>query len=291
MDIYDREIIKIDRGSAEFPSRLREIPDPPEQIYCRGDVSLLYAKSVGVVGARKNTIYGKNVALLIGKRLAESGIPVTSGLALGIDAFSHIGALDAEGKTIGVLGSGLNNMTPPSNYGLMRRGVENGGLVISEYPPDAPGSRWSYPERNRIISGLSEALIIVEAGLNSGSLITAKHAANQGRTVYAVPGNINSQSSVGCNLLIREGAIPLIVIDDIIRDVGREPGSAASRAGKLDSDEEKVFESVTSRGGATIDEIARDAGITASLASSLVTVMEIKGTVESYAGRIYPAIS
>ena len=153
MDIYDREIIKIDRGSAEFPSRLREIPDPPEQIYCRGDVSLLYAKSVGVVGARKNTIYGKNVALLIGKRLAESGIPVTSGLALGIDAFSHIGALDAEGKTIGVLGSGLNNMTPPSNYGLMRRGVENGGLVIREYPPDAPGSRWSYPERNRIISG------------------------------------------------------------------------------------------------------------------------------------------
>ena len=287
MNGYD--IIKIDSGSCDFPARLREIPDPPKQLYCMGDLSLLYEKTVGVVGARKNTLYGKNVALMIGKRLAESGIPVTSGLALGIDGFSHKGALEAGGKTIGVIGSGLDNMTPASNYGLMKRGLENGGLVVSEYAPGEGAYKWNFPARNRIISGLSEAVIIVEAGLNSGSLITAKHAADQGRTVYAVPGNINSRSSIGSNLLIREGAIPLIVIDDVIRDVGRDPGHAAAAPESMDKDEAKVFESVTSRGGATIDEIALDADISAALASSIVTVMEIKGTVESYAGRIYPA--
>ena len=160
---------------------------------------------------------------------------------------------------------------------------------MSEYAPGEGAYKWNFPARNRIISGLSEAVIIVEAGLNSGSLITAKHAADQGRTVYAVPGNINSRSSIGSNLLIREGAIPLIVIDDVIRDVGRDPGHAAAAPESMDTDEAKVFESVTSRGGATIDEIALDADISAALASSIVTVMEIKGTVESYAGRIYPA--
>lgn len=281
------ETIKIDIRSADYPARLREIPGPPEQLYCKGNTDLLNTRSIGVVGARKSTVYGKNVALMIGRRLAESGITVTSGLALGIDAFSHEGALEADGKVIGVLGNGFDHMTPQRNRGLMMRGLEKGGLVVSEYAPDVVGFKGNFPARNRIISGLSDALVVVEADLNSGSLITAKHAAEQGRTVYAVPGNINSRTSIGCNLLIRDGAVPLIIIDDLIRDLGAVPEKSAAVHSGLDSDETKVFEVVRQLSGATMEEIIKGTGFNAHLASSLVTVMEIKGIVESYAGRIY----
>lgn len=281
------DTVRIDMDSVEYPARLREIPDPPKQLYCTGNTDLLNERSIGVVGARKNTVYGKNVALMIGRRLAESGIVVTSGLALGIDGYSHEGALEADGKVIGVLGSGIDCMTPQRNRSLMRRGLDNGGLVVSEYPPGEPGTKWSFPERNRIISGLSEALVVVEAGLNSGSLITAKHAIEQGRTVYAVPGNINSQTSIGCNLLIRDGAVPLIIIDDMIRDIGAMPKKTDSLNCDLEPDEMKVFDVVRQMSGATMEEIISGTGFSPGLANSLVTVMEIKGVIESYAGRIY----
>ena len=253
--------VRIDMDSVEYPARLRDIPDPPKQLYCTGNTDLLSERSIGVVGARKNTVYGKNVALMIGRRLAESGLAVTSGLALGIDGYSHEGALEADGRVIGVLGSGIDHMTPQRNRSLMMRGLDNGGLVVSEYPPEEEGFKGNFPARNRIISGLSEVLVVVEAGLDSGSLITAKHASEQGRTVYAVPGNINSQTSIGCNLLIRDGAVPLIIIDDLIRDIGATPAKTAA--------------------------VIRGTGFSPGLANSLVTVMEIKGIVESYAGRIY----
>lgn len=281
------ETVRIDFESADFPARLREIPDPPRQLYCTGNVSLLKERCIGVVGARKNTVYGKNVALMIGRRLAECGVTVTSGLALGIDGYSHEGALEADGKVIGVLGSGIDHMTPQRNRGLMMRGLENGGLVVSEYAPEVAAFKASFPARNRIISGLSEALVVVEAGLDSGSLITAKHASDQGRTVYAVPGNINSQTSIGCNLLIRDGAVPLIIIDDLIRDIGAMPKATDSVNNCLDADEQKIFDVVRELCGATMEEIIRGTGFSPGLANSLVTVMEIKGVVESYAGRIY----
>lgn len=283
-----KKMAVIDNRSVEFPERLRNIPDPPKQLYCLGDLSLLHEKSAAVVGARKFTVYGKNVALMIGRRLAESCIPVVSGFALGIDAFSHEGALGAGGKTIGVLGFGMDMMRYQHNYGLMQKSLEKGGLIVTEYPPDMHASRITFPKRNRIISGMAEVLVVVEAGLNSGSLITAKCAADQGRTVYAVPGNINSSTSIGTNLLIRDGAIPMVIIDDLIRDIGAEAVKAKTCSLNLDDDEEKIFESVRSRSGATSEEIISDTGMSASLVSSLITVMEIKGIVESYAGRIYP---
>jgi DNA processing protein len=283
------ETVRIDFESVDFPARLREIPDPPRQLYCTGNVSLLKERSIGVVGARKNTVYGKNVALMIGRRLAECGVTVTSGLALGIDGYSHEGALEAGGKVIGVLGSGIDHMTPQRNRGLMMRGLENDGLVVSEYAPEEAAFKASFPARNRIISGLSEALVVVEAGLDSGSLITAKHASDQGRTVYAVPGNINSQTSIGCNLLIRDGAVPLIIIDDLIRDIGAMPKATDAVNNCLDADEQRIFDVVRELCGATMEEIIRGTGFSPGLANSLVTVMEIKGVVESYAGRIYPS--
>ena len=281
------ETVKIDIDSVEYPARLREIHNPPAQLYCAGNISLLNERSVGVVGARKNTVYGKNVALMIGTRLAESGMVVTSGLALGIDGYSHEGALEADGKVIGVLGSGIDHMTPQRNRGLMMKGLKNGGLVVSEYPPEEAGFKGNFPARNRIISGLSEALVVVEAGLDSGSLITAKYATEQGRTVYAVPGNINSQTSIGCNLLIRDGAVPLIIIDDMIRDIGAMPKKTSIVNNDLDPDERRIFDVVRQMSGATMEEIISGTGFSPGLANSLVTVMEIKGIVESYAGRIY----
>ncbi len=278
---------KIDMDSVDYPARLREIPDPPKQLYCTGNTCLLNERSIGVVGARKNTVYGKNVALMIGRRLAESGLVVTSGLAMGIDGYSHEGALEADGKVIGVLGSGIEHMTPHRNRSLMMRELNNGGLVVSEYPPEAEGHRGSFPARNRIISGLSEALVVVEAGLDSGSLITAKHAIEQGRTVYAVPGNINSQTSIGCNLLIRDGAVPLIIIDDMIRDIGAVPRKTSTMNNDLDPDEQKVFDVVREMSGATMEEVINGTGLTPGLANSIVTILEIKGVVETYAGRIY----
>lgn len=281
------ETVRIDKDSVEYPARLREIPNPPGQLYCTGNTELLNERSVGVVGARKNTVYGKNVALMIGRRLAECGLAVTSGLALGIDGYSHEGALEAGGKVIGVLGNGIDRMTPQRNHSLMMRGLGNGGLVVSEYPPESSGCRGSFPARNRIISGLSEVLVVVEAGLDSGSLITAKLASEQGRTVYAVPGNINSRTSIGTNLLIRDGAVPLIIIDDMIRDIGATPKKTSAADNDLDSDEHKIFEVVREMSGATMEEIINGTGFSPGLANSLVTIMEIKGIVESYAGRIY----
>ena len=278
---------RIDFASVEYPEKLRNIPRPPKQLYCAGDISLLHRKCVGIVGARKHTIYGKNVALMIGRRLGESGVPVVSGLALGIDAFSHEGALEAEGRVIGVLGSGINRMGPARNRDLMMRGLEAGGLVVSEYGPDEDVCKGSFPARNRIISGLSDAVVIVEAGMNSGSLITAKHAADQGRTIYAVPGNINSQSSIGCNLLIRDGAVPLVIVDDLLRDIGEASAARETAPSSLDGDEVRIYETLAERSGATCEEIIAATGLGASLVNSLITVMEIKGIVESYAGRIY----
>lgn len=278
---------KIDIGSAEYPEKLRMIHDPPKELYYKGDLSLLHEKSIGVVGSRKYTLYGKNVALMTGRRLAEAGVPVVSGLALGIDAFSHEGALEVNGKVIGVLGSGIDRMGPARNKKLMDRGIEAGGLVVSEYEPDFNACPGTFPQRNRIISGLSDALIVVEAGLESGSLITAKFASEQGRTVYAVPGNINSSSSIGCNLLIRDGAVPLVIIDDILRDLGNAAIVAQDLRPRLEGDEMAVYEVVVRNSGATCEEIIRATGFSPSLVNSVLTILEIKGAVESYAGRIY----
>ena len=283
------KIQKIDINSSEFPDRLKNIPDPPQKLYFAGDQQLLYSDSVSVVGSRKNTLYGKTVATMIGKRLAECGIPVVSGFAYGIDAYAHQGALEAGGKVIGVLASGINVMGPKKNYSLMIKGLEEGGLVVSEYEPDMPAAKHTFPQRNRIISGLGRCLAVVEAGFNSGALITAQHAAAQGRPVYSVPGNINSQFSAGSNYLIRDGAYPLIVIDDLIRDLGIDPAEDRREEADLGDDEKSIYSVVLRYNGVSPDKVSEETGKSVSWVNSLVTVMEIKGVVETYGGKIYLA--
>lgn len=289
-----KEIIRITMESDEYPDSLREIQGSPRELYCIGDISLLKTPCAAIVGSRRYTIYGRQTALMIGKMLAGRGITVVSGMAKGIDSFAHQGALSKqEGKTIAVLGTAIGKPYPASNAALMEE-IEEKGLVISEYPPDFPGSQYGFPARNRIISGLSKSVIVVEAGLKSGSLITAQIAGDQGKTVFAVPGNINSQFSIGTNLLIRDGAYPLVVVDDVIREMGVQSlnrgTSCEDEEGfpvEMDDDEKKLYSEIRQEQGISPDALSEKVELPISKINGILTVMEIKGAIMMCSGRIF----
>lgn len=290
----DFKIEKINYDSSDYPEKLRNIPNSPKCLYCTGNLELLNSSSVAVVGSRKNTIYGKKIALLIGKTLAKHNIPVVSGLAYGIDSYAHIGSLDEGGHNLGVLGSGIKKMTPKKNFNLMIESIEKGGLIISEYEPEKSGTPYTFPARNRIISGISDIVVVVEASYNSGSLITAQHALEQGKTIYAVPGNIDSQYSHGCNLLIRDGAAPLVIVEDIINEINKNESFTLQMELDIsdvfnDDVEEKIYKVIQKCNGITADKIEDTMNINVSAIIAKITMLEIKGLVEVYAGKIYIA--
>ncbi len=198
-----------------YPSELKHIVDPPFALYYEGTGLDHQETCVAIVGARECTEYGKKVAYELSYNLAREGLTIVSGLAKGIDTYAHEGALKAKGKTIAVLGSGLEICYPKENEGLMKR-IKNEGVVLSEYLPQEKPLQYHFPARNRIISGMSKVVVVVEAKQKSGSLITAREALEQGRDVGAVPGNIYSELSTGTNQLIREGAFPILSYIDIL---------------------------------------------------------------------------
>lgn len=203
-----------------YPESLRNISQPPPVLYVRGNAKILSeAVFAGIVGARESDDYGIRVAENIAMEIGQTGVGIASGGARGVDAASHRGALRAKAPTVAVLGSGLDNAYPPENIPLFKRIVENGGAVITEYPFGALPLPKHFPRRNRIIAGLSSALVVVRAAHRSGSLITASQALNQGLTVFAVPGNIDNGLSAGTNELIRDGAIPLLSAVDVIDEL------------------------------------------------------------------------
>lgn len=205
---------------AQFPEVLKVIPDPPLLLFYRGNLQILSHPSVAIVGARRATQQGKSTALLFAHDLARRGFVIASGLAYGIDAAAHTGALEAGGDTIAVLGSGLNNIYPKNHLSLARSIVRHGGLILSEYPLSQAPLPYQFPERNRIISGLCNGVVVVEAGLKSGSLITARLALEQGRDVFAVPGPVTSMVSQGCHRLIRDGAELITSVDQVVETLG-----------------------------------------------------------------------
>ncbi|MDR0425022.1 MAG: DNA-processing protein DprA [Clostridiales Family XIII bacterium] len=279
----------IDMGDSAYPPLLACIANPPKRLYCRGDLSLLSMPAVAVVGARKASEYGKWAAYSIGKAMAEHGIAVVSGMAHGIDAWAHKGALAAGGKTIAVFGCGVDICYPKSNAKLMGEIIEK-GLALSELAPGCHPSSFTFPMRNRIISGLSLATVIVEAGLKSGSLITAERAAEQGRYVYAVPGNIDRASSIGTNKLIQDGAMPIVSPDDVASDLGFvRAGVIEKRYMSLGADEKAIFDIIRFTGELTIDELCAKARMAPQDVSGLVTVMEMKGILETAMGRVFIA--
>lgn len=240
-----------------------------------------------MVGTRKPTEYGRWAAHKIGKRLAEAGITVVSGMAAGIDSCAHRGALEAGGNTIAVLGTGIDICFPSSNRALMAE-IETKGLVISEYPEGFRGCSGTFPQRNRIISGISEGVIVVEAALKSGSLITAELAAEQGRQVYAVPGNINNIMSIGTNKLLHDGALAIAVIDDLLYDLGLSAPEYNS-CDKLEADEIHILNIVRSRGEISIDALCECAKLPTGKAIGIITVLEMKGILVSSLGKIFLA--
>ncbi len=271
-----------------YPVLLRQINDPPKILYYIGDISLASQICVSAVGSRKATPYGKWAAFSIGEKLGQNGVVSVSGMAQGIDSFVHKGSLKARGRTIAVLGNGPDICFPSGNIDLMRR-IADEGLILSEYAPGVRPTKFTFPLRNRIISGLSAATIVVEAGLHSGSLITAERASEQGREVYAIPGNINNINAIGGNKLIKDGASPLIVLDDILDDMGLERKAGTRLNVELGKDESIVLELIKSGGEVTCDEICRALSRHPGEVSGIVTVLEMKGCVYSALGKIFVA--
>lgn len=276
-------------GDRDYPELLNYIANPPETLYYAGDISLASRPAVAVVGARKATSYGKWAAYGFANKLADYGITVVSGMAYGIDSFAHKGALENGGKTIAVLGCGVDICYPDSNRPLREKIVKD-GLILSEYAPGVPPLPYRFPMRNRIISGLCIGTIIVEAGLNSGSLITAECAAEQGRNIYALPGNINSMYSFGTNKLIKDGATPLIAFDDIIDELGITRKNVTSmQVSELGGDEKEIYECVLRSGETTVDFICRSTGRLPSDVNAMVTILEMKGLLQTALGKIFIA--
>mgnify|MGYP003300428085 CR=1 FL=1 len=215
------EIEEILIQSEEYPKQLKNIYDPPVKLYVLGNKQLLSQKGIAIVGTRKASEYGKKVALQFSKDLSQKGINIISGLALGIDTYAHLGTLQQNsiGKTIAVLGSGLDNLYPKQNIELAKKIIKSGGCLISEYPIGTKPERQNFPQRNRIISGLSKGVLVVEANEKSGALITTDFALEQGRDVFAVPGSVFSHISVGTNNLIKQGAKLVSKCEEILEEM------------------------------------------------------------------------
>jgi DNA processing protein len=286
-ELEQRGVRFVARSGPGFPPLLRAIHDPPPGLFLRGsaDPSLLGRLSVAVVGARSCSPYGTTVARMLGRELAAAGLVVVSGLARGIDGEAHRGALDAGGLTVAVLGCGVDRDYPASHRELAGR-IADTGLVVSEYAPGVEPAPWRFPARNRIIAGLARATVVVEAREASGALITADLALEEGREVFAVPGEITSALSGGSNALLRLGATPLTSATDVLEALGVEasPPPAAElgeRAGRL---LERIRD-----GPATADELARSTGLASGELSVLLSELELAGAVAEAAG-VYRAV-
>jgi len=283
-----------------YPQKLLHIYDRPPYIYVRGNLNKDDV-NVAIVGSRAASTYGKYTTERISRELAQKGVTIVSGMARGIDSAAHRGALSAHGRTVAVLGSGLDVIYPPENDKLYNDIIKN-GAVVSEYPPGTPPLASNFPARNRIISGMSYGVVVVEAGEKSGSLITAKLALEQGREVFAVPGSIDSAGSRGTNKLIKQGAKLIENTEDILEEImpqievsaAAAPVSAsvsASRMKNIDDEtlneiDRKIIDSV-SRGRIHIDDLISATGMPSADILSALTKMELKGIVQQSPGKFF----
>ena len=289
---------------------LRNISSPPPALFIDGDPDLLWRPQLAVIGSRNPTAGGRDNARDFASELTRQGMTVTSGLASGIDSVAHAAALDAGGFTIAVTGTGLDLVYPPSSSALAER-IREHGVLVSELPPGTPARRAHFPSRNRIISGLSLGVLVIEAGLRSGTLITARLAGNQGREVFALPGSIHNPMSKGCHRLIRDGARLVETVAEIMEELAPLAGQLASalsgelektseaprKAGALESaasdpqlDEDPEYRRLWSCLGfdpRPVDAIIEESGLTARAVSAMLLMLELRGTVEAHPGGAY----
>jgi DNA processing protein len=263
------------RSDPRFPPLLAAIHDPPPGLFLRGDADaeLLARTCVAVVGARACSSYGAQVARRLGRELAAAGVVVVSGLARGVDAEAHRGSLEPGGPTIAILGCGIDRNYPAAHRELARR-VEACGLIASEYPPGVEPAPWRFPARNRIVAGLCAATVVVEARERSGALITADFALEEGREVFAVPGEITSGLSRGTNALLRLGATPLTDPADVLEALGIEPEPAAAFEVGADA---RALLAALEAGPASADELVRATGLAAGAAAAALAELELAG--------------
>lgn len=275
----------------EYPSRLREIDQPPPVLYIRGEYLQDDLFAVAVVGTRKVTPYGRQLTEEIASFLAANGISVISGLARGVDAIAHQAALRAGGRTIAVLGSGVDKIYPPEHRGLAEQMMER-GAIISDYAVGTPPDASNFPPRNRIISGLSLAVVVIEAAETSGALITAEFAAEQGREVFAVPGSIYAPQSKGTNRLIQKGAQPLLTPADLMQALDLTRMDSQKTARKiLPSDEtEARLLNILSSEPLHVDDIRNRAELPIEKVSAALVLMELKGMVKQVGGMNYVSV-
>jgi DNA processing protein len=280
--LAERGLRWLPRDDPAFPPRLRSIHDPPPGLFLRGgaDASLLAATSVAVVGARACSGYGSGVAFKLGRELAAAGVLVVSGLARGVDASAHRGALES-GVTVAVLGCGVDRDYPRAHAPLAQA-IAQRGLVVSEYPPSVEPAPWRFPARNRIVAGLACATVVVEARERSGALITADLALDEGREVMAVPGEITSYLSAGTNALLRLGATPVTSTGDVLTAIGVEPAPPPAPI-ELDAPLAGVRDAVAAA-SATADEVARATGLAAADVAAALTELELLGVIEEVDG-------
>lgn len=274
--------------SEYYPDMLKAIYNPPLVLYCHGNIeALVHDKKIAVVGTRRPTRYGRDATLDICRNLAQSGICVVSGMARGIDSYSHLGALDAGGCTIAVLGCGTDVIYPPENDVLYKRITEQ-GIIVSEYVPGTEPLSSHFPSRNRIISGMSNGVLVVEASRKSGTLITIEYAQDQGRDVLAVPGNISSAMSDTPNSLIKEGCIPVTSHEDVLSWFGwsGRAGLDESRIKQLDINELSII-NILERGETVFDEIYLNLDYSRPQLMTMLLNLELKGIIEKLPGNKY----
>ncbi len=285
----------VTREDAAYPVNLREIYDPPLVLYVKGALPVGEKHAFAIVGSRRTTLYGQEMARRLAYQLANIGAVVVSGLARGIDTFAHRGALQAKRRTVAVIACGMDTVYPPENAALAEEIVAKGGAVVTEFPFGVPPDRQHFPMRNRIISGWSLGVIVVEANVKSGSLITAKFANEQGRQVFAVPGRADSILSRGTNKLIKDGAKLTEDADDVLAEfeylvrpdkVGRAGGDGTGAALPLSEMERNVLTAIGDE-PVVMDEIIRATGLTSAAVSATLLALEMKRVVKQLPGKMY----
>ncbi len=281
----------IDQEDEAYPKALREIYDPPLVLYVKGEIRAVSRPGIAIVGSRHTSHYGLETAKKLAYQLGYAGLTVNSGLARGIDTAAHQGVLAAKGKTAAVFGCSLDKVYPPENAALAERIVEDGGVLLSEFPLGTPPDRQTFPMRNRIVSGLSRGVLVIEAGKDSGALITARMALEQGRTVFAVPGRIDQPFSRGCHQLIKEGAKLVEEVEDVLGEfefLFPEVARPAERPAveQLSDTERKVFE-VLGAEELHVDTIIRKCGLPSGEVQSSLLRLEMRKLARQLPGRVY----
>jgi len=283
------EIKNITIEDPRYPESLKRISSAPKILYYRGILPTENEICFAIVGTRHPSPYGQQAALQISKELVDQGITVVSGLAPGIDTLSHKAVVEKQKRTIAVLGTGLDEKSiyPQTNLILSRKIVECGGCLISELPPGTSGSKFSFPRRNRIISGLSCGVLIVEAKEKSGSLITANFAIKQNKKLFAIPGSIYSSNSAGPNKLIKNGARLVVNLNDILQELNLKQLELIKEKFEAENPEEKIILEALKEGSLHIDKIIEKTKLTAPIVVSTLALMEVSDKVRSLGGNIY----